>query len=243
MFGYIFSFHLPVRMVKYLGTGGSLAFIRGAHHAQRRSKTQKDPYIPEALACTLGPSEQECKVTSNGINGSAKEMYGPSVLERAKSPAALFWEQTCYYRDGVGFKPWTKSLETIADLYALDAAASEPSSPAGRRSSSSASSGLFTPQLKGVLNAPATILWGQKDLAIGKQICLDGLGDYLAKDSEVVMLPRSGHWTALEPESRAALARVVGLYAGGQESQVVGKASITKFVNEVYEGATQFVKK
>lgn len=243
MFGYIFAFHLPVRMVKYLGTGGNMAFIRGAHNTQRGQK-KVELYIPDMLASTLGPSVQECKTTSlNGYNGSEKETYGESVLERAKSRSAVFWEHTCYYRDGVANKPWAKSLELIAELYTLDTAASESSSPAGRRSSSSGSSTLFTSQIKGALNSSATVIWGKKDLAMSKQICVDGLIDYLPRDSEIVLLPRSGHWTPVEPDSRAALARVVGLYAGGQDELVVGKASITKYVSEVYDGAVQLGKK
>ncbi|ETN40628.1 uncharacterized protein HMPREF1541_04905 [Cyphellophora europaea CBS 101466] len=241
MFGYIASFHLPVQMVKYLGTGGNLAFIRGCHSVQRGSK-KIELYIAEALAGTLGPGPQECKVTSAQATNGSNQGYGESVLQRAKSPAIAFWHQTCYYRDGASYKPWTKSLETIADLYALDSAASESSSPARRRSSSSASSGLFTPQITGLLHAPATVLWGLKDRACGKQICLDGMGDYLAKDSEIVLLPRSGHWTPLEPDSRVALARVVGMYAESQEN-AVARASVTKFVGEVYEGAVQVTKK
>jgi hypothetical protein len=178
MFGYIASFHLPIRMVRYLGTGGNLAFIRGVHTLQQ-GKRRILTYSPEALACTLGPSQAECTInpedvdSTNGVNGVDTEVqlaYGHSVLERAKSPGALFWEQTCYYRDGVSYKPWRKSLEVIADLHALSSAASQSSSPARRRSSSSASSALLNPQYKGVLNAPATILWGAKDMALSKEM-------------------------------------------------------------------------
>lgn len=95
---------------------------------------------------------------------------------------------------------------------------------------------------KGVLNAPATILWGEKDQACSKAICLDGIGDYLAKESEVVLLPKSGHWTPIEPESRAALASVIALYAGNGVEQK-GVLTVTKHVNKVYEGATMMVKK
>ena len=75
------------------------------------------------------------------------------------------------------------------------------------------------------MHAPATIIWGEKDLACSKAICLDGIGDYLAKDSEVTLLPRSGHWTPIEVESRAALARVIGMYATNGGNPVL---SVTK---------------
>ena len=241
MFGYIYSFHLPARMVKYLGTGGNLAFIRGCHSVQY-GKKEIQLYMPESLACTLGPSVNECKATSTGVNGTSDQTYSPSVLERAQSPATAFWHQTKYYREGASYHPWTKSLETIADLYALESEASESPSPARRRSSSSASSGLFNGQVKGSLHAPATIIWGEKDRACSKVVCLDGLGDYLARDSEITLLPRTGHWTPLEQEGRAALARVVGLYAGGNDNKVA-QASITKYISEVYDGVVQVAKK
>jgi pimeloyl-ACP methyl ester carboxylesterase len=245
MFGYIWTFHLPVSMVKFLGTGGNLAFIRGVHTAQQDPKDVK-LYVAESLACTLGPSELEFVTQDEGtlsFHRMPKISYTASVLERGKDPAASFWEQTSYYRHGVAHKPWKKSLETIAELYSLGAAASESSSPARRRSSSSASSALLNSTLKGVLNAPATVLWGMEDVAMTREVCLDGLGDYLAKDSEVVLLPRSGHWTPLEPDSRAALAKVIGMYAGGIEGEFAGSASVTKVVSEVYTGAVQYVKK
>ena len=176
----------------------------------------------------------------NGVNGATTLGYGESVLRRAQSPKEAFWQMTGYYRDGVASQPWTKSLEAIMDLSAIDNEASNSPSPMRRRSSSSNSSatnGMYS----GVLHAPATIIWGGKDLALSKAICLDGIGDYLARDSEVVLLPKAGHWTTIEPESRAALASVIGLYAStGSEKKVL---SVTKHVNDVYEGATMVARK
>lgn len=241
MSGYVASFQLPASMVKYLGSGGNMAFTRGVNSMEHRGSNPRH-FQSEPLATVLGPSVNECEPSTNGVNGTTEMKYGSSVLERAKSPGEAFYQQTSYYRDGAAFKPWAKTLETIADLYALDSEASESSSPARRRSSSSASSALFQPQLKGVLHSPVTIPWGGKDHALSKAMCLDGIGDYLAKDSEVVLLPRTGHWTSLEPEGRAAVAHVVGLYASGKEN-ALAKASVTKYVSEVYSGAVQMVRK
>jgi hypothetical protein len=240
MSGYIFSFHLPMFMVRYLGVGGNLAFIRGIHAAQQRTK-KPGLYAPESLACTLGPSEHECKSNAESNGYKPVGAYGASVLQRARSPAENFCQQTGYYRDGAANGVWKKSIETIVALQNLTP--NESTSPTRRRSSSSASSALFSSPFKNVLGAPATVVWGVKDLALGKQVCLDGIGDYLVKDSEVILLNRSGHWTPLERESRAALARVIGLYAAGGEEHITGKLSMTKYVSEVYEGAAEFVKK
>lgn len=219
-----------------------MAFIRGVNSLQYGDKKPR-LFIAEALATVLGPSVNECKPqVTNGVNGAANQGYGPTVLERAKSVSTAFYDMTSYYRDGPAYKPWTKSLELIADLYALDTQASESSSPARRRSSSSTSSALFTPQVKGMLHAPATMLWGEKDPALSRAMCIDGLSDFLSRDSEVILLPRSGHWTPLEPESKAAIARVVGLYAGDRDNRYVG-LPVAKFAAEVYQNATQIIKK
>ena len=240
VFGYQFVFHLPYFLVTWLGTGGNYAFIRGAH-AVAHGEQKAEYKMMESLAVSFGPSEAECKPTpGSGMNGASPEGYGRSVLHRAKSPKEAWWQMTRYYVDGVAYKTWSKDLQTIADLYALDKEASESSSPMRRRSSSSASSALLTDMYKGALRAPATMIWGEKDQACRRPICLDGIGDYLAKDSEVTLLSRSGHWTPIEHESRGALAKVIGMYAKTGDQQV---SLVSKYVSDVYEGATVMVKK
>jgi hypothetical protein len=241
LFGYQFVFHLPYTLVTWLGVGGNFAFLRGAHKISH-GKNSASYNMADSLAVTFGPSEAECKPMNYlGMNGATSEGYGHTVVKRAKSEKAVFWSMTRYYTDGVASKPWTKSLETIAELYALDSEASESSSPARRRSSSSNSSALFPTIYKGALQAPTTVLWGENDQACTKTICIDGIGDYLARDSEVILLPRSGHWTPIEAESRAALARVIGLYAKASTQDSI--PSVLKHVTEVYEGATIMVRK
>jgi hypothetical protein len=232
--GYIFAFNLPKPMVRYLGSGGNMAFIRGCHWLEYGGGKSRAFWRSDCLATTLGPGPAE--VTNSGSNLA----YPKSLKDRAASPGAHFWALSSFYRDGPGTKRWTKSLELIADLYALETEASESSSPARRRSSSSASSALFPSQLKGVMQAPVTVLWGEKDPSCGRPMFLDGMGDYITKDSEIVVLPRSGHWTPIETDSRQALAHVVALYAAGEEDS---KNSITEFVKEVYRDAYQMAKK
>jgi hypothetical protein len=93
-----------------------------------------------------------------------------------------------------------------------------------------------------MLHAPTTVIWGEKDVALGRQLCLDGLDGLLPKDSEVILLPRSGHWTPLEPKSRAAIAKVVGMYATEKNNMLTGKP-MAQYAAKVYEGATQMIKK
>ncbi|KIV77363.1 hypothetical protein PV11_09163 [Exophiala sideris] len=239
MMGYIFMFNLPAVFVKMMGVAGNFSFLRGAHWSGYGKRS--DEYrVQECMASTFGPSLHECKTSaiSSVANGDAGQTYGSSVAQRAESPGVAFWNMTGYYRDGVASLPWTKSLETIADLYAIETTASESSSPRHRRSS--VSNSLFIDHLKGQLNAPTYVLWGEKDLACGRSICLDGLGDYLAKDSEIIILPRSGHWTPVGKESRVALATVIGLYARKDARPI---AKMTTEVQKVYPDAVCMAKK
>lgn len=238
LMGYIFMFNLPAFFVKTMGVAGNFSFLRGAHWSGYGKRS--DEYrVQECMASTFGPSLHECKTfITTTANSDSGQTYGSSVAERAKSPGLAFWNMTGYYRDGVASHSWTKSLETIADLYALETSASESSTPSRRRSS--VSNSLFVDHLKGKLNAPTYVLWGEKDQACGRPICLDGLGDYLAKDSEITILPRSGHWTPVGQESRAALATAVGLFAK-KDARSVPK--MTAEVQKVYPDAVLMAKK
>lgn len=243
LMGYIFAFHLPKALVKYLGVAGNFSFVKGANWTAY-GKGSKEYRVQECMASSFGPGPAECKTSVPIVNGAHsngninEETYGPTVLERAKSPGEAFWNQTGYYRDGVAWKPWTKSLETITDLYALETSASESSSPGRRRSS--VSNSLFADQYKGSLHAPTYIIWGEKDQACSRPICLDGIGDYLGKDSEVTLLPRGGHWTASQKESRVALATAIGLYVASDAKPV---PKMTTEIQKVYDGAVLMAKK
>jgi hypothetical protein len=248
LMGYIFAFHLPTPFVTFLGTGWYFSFLRGAN-SSGYEKGSGEYKAEECLASTLGPSVEECKTTIpavNGVNGdhAANEgsrggMYGASVLQRAKSPETAFMNLTGVYRDGVGWKPWAKSLETITDLYALETSASESSSP-GRRRSSISSNSVLAAHYKGALRAPTYVLWGLKDQACGRDVCLDGIGDYLSRDSEVTLLPKTGHWTPVQKNSRPALATAISLYTA-KDAKPIPK--MTTEVQKVYESASLLVKK
>jgi hypothetical protein len=63
----------------------------------------------------------------------------------------------------------------------------------------------------------------------------------LAKGSQVVLLPRTGHWTTVERESRVALGRVIEWYVDGGD--VDGKGNVAAVVKEVYHDATLMARK
>jgi pimeloyl-ACP methyl ester carboxylesterase len=245
LFGYIAAFHLPALMVGYLGTGGNFAFLRGALRAAY-GKDKSEWSSADSMAAMLGPSQDDCKtriseasVADGTPDGSVNALsYSPDVLTRAQSPATSFLEKTRYYTDGAGTQKWQKSLETLAWLHNIEAEDSNSSDIRRRRSSSSA---IFEPVHSGSLRAPATVLWGQKDQACTQRICLDGISDYLAKGSQVVLLPRTGHWTAVEKESRIAFGRVIEWFVDGGD--IGSKGDVASVVKEVYDDATLLTRK
>ncbi len=103
---------------------------------------------------------------------------------------------------------------------------------------------MFGDLVKGSLHAPVTILWGEQDQACTKAICLDGIGDYLARDSQVILLPRTKHWTPVEGESRKVLARLLEVFVNHQpSSQSVSWGVAEEVIKQSYEGAVVHVRK
>jgi pimeloyl-ACP methyl ester carboxylesterase len=87
------------------------------------------------------------------------------------------------------------------------------------------------------MKASSTVLWGKLDIALEPTICLDGMADYLVGDSQIVLLPRSGHFTPIEVESRAALKSAVEWAVQG-EKEDIGVA-----VQRTYEDARVIVRR
>lgn len=219
--GYIFAMQLPVPLVQYFLTGGSHSFLKGIHILATGGKLT--PYgAAEDMASSMGPSVAEFK--SKTASG---DTY-PATLENERAFAHVM-HMAGYYRDGASLARWTKSIETVASLYSIS------SGHELRRSSSGA--GLFDEGPAGCLKASSTIVWGQKDIALDQRICLDGMGDYLVDDSQIILLPRTGHWTPVEPESRAALVKAVEWAAQGEKGEV-GAA-----IQAVYPGAKVSVRR
>jgi pimeloyl-ACP methyl ester carboxylesterase len=204
--GYIFTMQLPMVLVEYLGTGGNYSFLKLTHkksYGENPKFTVED--ASECMASSLGPSVEECKTRTFDGEG-----YPDSVAkDRALSN---FQHMARYYREKAATSRWQKSIETIADLHSI-AGGNEL-----HRASSGA--GLFDDGPTGVLKASSTIIWGKADIALDPQMCLNGFSDYLVRNSQVVELPRSGHFTPVERESCVALTKTVEWTAAGEKEDI-----------------------
>jgi hypothetical protein len=202
--GYIFAMQMPVPFVLQFLTGGNYSLLKGVH--LRASGGILTPYeAAEGMASSMGPSVAEFK--SKTASG---DTY-PATLENERAFAHVM-HMAGYYRDHASVARWEKSIQTVASLHSIS------SGKELRRSSSGA--GLFDEGPTGALKASSTIFWGQQDIALDQRICLDGMADFLVNDSQIVLLPRTGHWTPVEPESRAALIKVVEWAAQGEQGDV-----------------------
>ncbi|RDW93586.1 glycogenin [Aspergillus mulundensis] len=202
--GYIFAFQLHPIVVAYLFNGGNQSLLKYMHEMSYGQQSYTITDAAECMASTLGPSNVEGK--TQNPNG---EGYAESVVTR---PAiSNFVEMCSYYRQGTALEPWTKSIETITSLHSI---AQETGI---QRTASGA--GIFD-ELPGTLKANTTIIWGQKDHALTRELCLDGISDYLTRDSQVVELPISAHWTPLERDGRIALGKAVEWAVDGEREDI-----------------------
>lgn len=209
--GYVFSFQLPRPFVNYLGCGFNYSFLKTAHQACCKKADLTSQDLAECMATTKGPSAHECRTrTTTG------ETYPESVQDNRWSPSSTFNHMTSYYRDGAVRARWEKSLETIAYLHSLN------SSYGNRTRRYSSGAGVFDEGPEGVLKSSSTIVWGMEDVALEPHLCLDGISDYLVSDSQVVKLPRSGHTTAMEGQSRDVLEGVIRWSVKGEKEDVGG---------------------
>lgn len=220
--GYIFAMQLPVPLVEFFLTGGNHSLMKAVHKGSHGNAEFSPRDAAESMASSMGPSQAESKTkTPNG------DSY-PSTIKYSREFANVM-NMAGYYRDGAATGRWHKSLETITGLHGI----------AGghdlRRTSSG--SGLFDEEAPGVLKASSTVFWGKLDIALDPMICLDGMADYLVSGSQVVLLPRSGHFTPIEVESRAALRTAVQWAVQG-EKEDVGVA-----VQRTYEDAKVIVRR
>ncbi|KAJ5748368.1 uncharacterized protein N7511_010064 [Penicillium nucicola] len=200
--GYIFAMQLPVPFAHQFLTGGNYSLLKGVH--VRASGGSITPYdAAEGMASSMGPSVAEFKSKTAVGDGY------PATLETEREFAHTM-HMAGYYRDGASIARWTKSIETIASLHSISSGSEL------RRPSSGA--GLFddSPGLK----ASSTIIWGEQDIALDKRICLDGMADFLVNNSQIVLLPRSGHWTPIETESSAALIAAVEWAVQGEHGDI-----------------------
>ncbi|KAJ5915057.1 hypothetical protein N7454_011169 [Penicillium verhagenii] len=198
---YIFVMQLPAPLARYFLTGGNhslMAMIHIGSHG-RAKPTPQD--LANSMASSMGPSLEESKTqTANG------ETYSTTI--RFDSKFANVMNLAGYYRDGAERSHWQKSLETVVALDKL-AGGKEPQGAPG------------------ALKAPSTVFWGKKDVALHTAICLDGMADFIPKDSQIVLLPESGHFTPIELESRMALTKAIQWAIEGEQGDV--GAALEKF--------------
>ncbi|KKK14704.1 hypothetical protein P175DRAFT_0516243 [Aspergillus ochraceoroseus IBT 24754] len=220
--GYIFAFLLPSAFVEYLGAGGNYSFLKLIHIMSYGKQEFTPTDAAECMASTIGPSAHECKTKTVDDEEYPKSLAYKRVLSN-------FLEMTSYYRDNTAVSRWRKSVETITSLHSIRQGNEDCRVGSG--------AGLFDDGPTGGLKASTTVLWGKADTALNPQLCLDGISEYLVKDSHVVELPNSGHFTPLERESRIAITKTVEWAAKGE------REDIGAIIQACYPSATVTVRK
>jgi len=170
-------------------------FLRLLHKLTRKPAELTPVEAAECMAASLGPgSAQFNSVTKDRLT------YPESVKQRLQDGG---WsEKIRVYREGLWRDRWEKSLEMIVRLSELD-----QTQGLSRRSSSGA--GLFEDGPPGFLRAPVTVVYGKKDPAFEPRLALEGMSDYLTKNSQVVVLEEGGHWLPVERIGADMLKRIV----------------------------------
>ncbi|KAL4922687.1 hypothetical protein BDW62DRAFT_207379 [Aspergillus aurantiobrunneus] len=203
--GYVFVFQLPQVLVGYFGDGGNQSFLKIVHKMSYGKQEFSLTDAAECMANTIGPSIQEGKTrTADG-----EEYADTAVTRRA---ASKFVEMCRYYQDGAAFSRWEQSIETITSLGCI------AKKTGIHRTNSDA--GILDDGPPGALKASTTIIWGQKDHALTRELCLDGISDYLSRDSQVIELPRTAHWPPLELEGRTALSKAIEWAVEGEHEDI-----------------------
>jgi pimeloyl-ACP methyl ester carboxylesterase len=220
--GYIFAFQLPPLLIACIGSGANQATLKHIHKMSYGSQNYTPTDAAECMASTLGSSIHEGKTqTADG------QTYAESAVTR---PAiSKFVEMCSYYRDGTATALWKKSTETITSLYGI-------AEDNGARCIDS-DARILDDGPPGALKASTTVVWGQKDHALTRELCLDGISDYLPQRSQVVELPDSAHWTPMEQEGRVALVKVTEWAVNGE------REDIGAVVEACYPKATVTVQK
>ena len=194
---YVSIFHLPHPFPTIYGRLGSYWFLRKAHsHALSGKNNQSSgPESPPALASSLGPD-----ITNCGTTTADRSSYGSCVRARAQRIDGDFPQKIRIYREGLLTRPWSMSSQSLASFQMLSDSLSCSLSER-RESTSFSDDGHFDNGPVGALKAPCTILWGAKDAALDRMVCLEGMGAYLVgKRSQVILLPEGGHWAITEKD-------------------------------------------
>ncbi|KAI5305186.1 hypothetical protein KEM56_005070 [Ascosphaera pollenicola] len=206
---YIVLFQSPIPFLRIFSTVGNYAWIRALHrHWAGLPSTAPAAEFYQFMATTLGPELKETTIaTEDG------EKYSASVIQRGTDFVLL--HPMRYYREGAFTQVWEKSDDFKASLAQL-----------GPSDLKDGETGRLGP-----VRAKTTVLWGMNDRALSDTICLRNLDKYLVPDSYIVELPRSGHGTPVEAESRVVSTKVIEWAIDG-EGDDVGKA-----ISSVYQDA------
>ena len=209
--GYIFVFNLPYPLANVIGTLGDFWFFRYLNAVSQHAdpaKPLEGTYGAEMLASSVGPSIRECQSAVN-----ASDLAYPDSVRRRAARSGGWFEKLRVYREGLAFRPWEKSLETLWDLNQIQ-------QRAGRRRSSSGT-GLFDTSPKGSIKAPTTVLWGKSDVAIENSIAIDGMRDYFGvKSSQLILLSSCGHWVPLEKQGIPVFEEVINWAITGEQGSL-----------------------
>lgn len=135
--------------------------------------------------------------------------YPDSVKNRVKHYGLV--EKIRFYRESLFLDPWEKSLETVVALSELPARTP-------RSGSRGSGAGLFDEGPQGALKAPSTIVYGIHDPGFDRRLALDGIGDYVTKDSQVVIIDDAGHWLPFEGLGSKVLEVVAGWALGDEQA-------------------------
>jgi pimeloyl-ACP methyl ester carboxylesterase len=208
--GYVFIFNLPFPMANLVGRVGDFWWYRYLNAVS----THPDPSKPltgthgaEMLASSVGPSVKECTTAVN----ASELAYSQSVRKRARTGG--FQDKLSFYRHGLAFSPWEKSIEILWELNQLQL-------KAGRRRSPSSAT-LFDTSPEGSLKAPMTVIWGKTDIALENAIALEGFRDYFAvENSQLLTIAECGHWSPVEKQGIPIFEEVIEWAITGEQGSL-----------------------
>ncbi|KAF2101830.1 alpha/beta-hydrolase [Rhizodiscina lignyota] len=208
--GYIFVFNLPAPIANAFGPLGNYWFMRLTHElaAEGKKYLLESREAAEMMAGSLGPSIEECSSPMTKVMA-----YPPAVKQRA--PTGGWSSKIRIYRDGLLTKSWTKSMDTLWSL-----TQEEQSESLAKRRRSSAGAALFDSGPEGSLKAKVTVLWGSKDPAGEARVALEGIEDYMSRDSQVLVLDGTGHWMPVEKNGKLVIEEIVKWAADGERTKL-----------------------
>lgn len=198
---YIAIYNMPAAIPAFFGWLGSAWFLRFA--ASLAAGSQFCISTADAathFASSVGPPASALDTAT--ADGHA---YGADVRRRVAG--GRFFESIRMYREGLIDRRWDKSLELAASLHALDRGAGVGSG-----------AGLLEDGPPGALRAPVVVVWGNGDIALQREICVEGSADYaLVPGSYMVDLKDVAHWVPSDGRGPGVVAKMIEWSVGGEK--------------------------